>query len=143
MASSDKLTHPRRFNSLWMENKHQNQHPSTNIQMFPSIQLLIYNVKLYMLSYYSNKALDLQDEIYYCKTTIILNSKQNDSLPNRSPARACILGEQHRTPFKLKAHITTRINCFQTLSSVNDTSVADEMETHGRREVKGKINIIY
>lgn len=42
MSRPPKPTHPRRLNSLWMENKHQNQHPPTTIQMFPSIQLLIY-----------------------------------------------------------------------------------------------------
>lgn len=50
MASSDKPTHPRGFNSLWMENKHQNQHPPTTIQMFPRIQLLIYRC------YYNTKS---------------------------------------------------------------------------------------
>lgn len=46
MASSDKLTHSRRFNSIWMENKHQKQHPSTTIQMFPSFNCLYTDAKL-------------------------------------------------------------------------------------------------
>lgn len=100
MASSDKPTHPRRFNSLWMENKHQNQHPSTTIQMFTRIQLLIQ-----MLSYYNTKSW-----IYKINYTI---AKQLYQILDRmihfqiDHQHKSVFQVDHSTPFKL--NIRTRI----------------------------------
>lgn len=51
--------------------------------------------------------LALQDQLHLQKNYY---TKQNDPLPNRSPAQLCILGPQHSSPFKLMPNVITKIN---------------------------------